>query len=37
MLWISQIQTNKTSNKQPLVCTALYPRHTTRCSTKYRQ
>jgi len=33
----SQIHTNKTFNKQPLVCTALYPRQTRRCSTKYRQ
>jgi len=36
MLWITQIQANKTFNKQPQVCTALYPRQTTRCYTKYR-
>jgi hypothetical protein len=33
MLRISQTQTYQTFNKQPLVCSALYPRQ-TRCSTK---
>jgi len=37
MLWITQIQTNETFNKQSLVWTALYPRQTRRCSAKYRQ